>query len=115
MAGLSGDDALSDTMKAVKNKIQGNEQVEISSEMKLSVVADKQRRMKVAFGSRREIILWIVVTIVFSIILGWFMKREPVGLPVFFTEPASFPYMEAFTTVMSFIAMFLMARKEAVS
>jgi nicotinamide mononucleotide transporter len=32
-------------------------------------------------------------------------------VPAFFPEPASYPYLDAFTTVMSFVAMWLMARK----
>ena len=31
--------------------------------------------------------------------------------PYLFPEPASFPFLDALTTVMSFIAMFLMAQK----
>jgi hypothetical protein len=98
----------------VGNK-QGNKQLETASDMKSTVLPDRRSGVKVEFGSLREIILWIAVIIVFSFLMGWFMKRVHMLLPVFFTEPASFPYMDAFTTVMSFVAMFLMARKKAVS
>jgi nicotinamide mononucleotide transporter len=94
---------------------QGNEQAESTSDMKSTVLSNRRSGVNVEFGTLREIVLWIAVIIVFSILLGWFMKRVHVLLPVFFTEPASFPYMDAFTTVMSFVAMFLMARKKAVS
>ena len=39
------------------------------------------------------------------------MARVHVLLPRLFVEPAAYPYLDALTTVMSFVAMWLMARK----
>jgi nicotinamide mononucleotide transporter len=39
------------------------------------------------------------------------MSRLHVLLPALFPEPASYPYVDALTTVMSFTAMLLMARQ----
>ena len=39
------------------------------------------------------------------------MSRVHLWLPVLFPEAASFPYLDALTTIMSFTAMWLMARK----
>ena len=41
-----------------------------------------------------------------------FMKNINLYFPVYFPEPASFPFLDAFTTVMSFAATILMARKK---
>lgn len=40
------------------------------------------------------------------------MSRINIYLPQYFPEPASFPYLDAFTTIMSFAATILMAKKK---
>jgi nicotinamide mononucleotide transporter len=56
---------------------------------------------------------WWLSAIVFgTIILGYFTANLNVYLPRFFAEPASFPYLDAFTTVMSFIATIFLVRKQ---
>lgn len=59
----------------------------------------------------REIIAWIAATILLSTGLGVFMMRAHILLPALFAEPASFPFIDALTTIMSFTAMWLMAQK----
>lgn len=44
--------------------------------------------------------------------LGGFMARVHVLLPGLFPQPASYPLLDAFTTVMSFAAMILMAHRK---
>ena len=39
------------------------------------------------------------------------MDRVHTIIPTWFPEPASFPYLDALTTIMSFTAMWLMAQK----
>jgi len=53
--------------------------------------------------------------LVFSFLLGELTKSLPAWLPVYFTEPPSFPYWDAFTTVASIVANFLLARRIAES
>jgi nicotinamide mononucleotide transporter len=65
----------------------------------------------VMYGNIRSIWMWVIITAVFSFLVGIFMGRVHVLLPVVFPEPASFPLLDAFTTVMSFTAMWLMAQK----
>ena len=56
---------------------------------------------------------WWFVTIVFgTIALGYFTANLHVYLPKFFVEPASFPYLDAFTTVMSFVATIFLVHKK---
>ena len=54
---------------------------------------------------------WLIFTLVLSVILGWVMTQIHLWLPDIFTLPASFPYLDGLTTVMSFVAMWLMARR----
>lgn len=50
-----------------------------------------------------------------TIVMGYVMSRINVWIPSIFSTPASFPYMDAFTTVMSFAATILMAYKKVES
>jgi nicotinamide mononucleotide transporter len=63
------------------------------------------------YSSQQNLILTLVITLVLSIIIGAMMSRVHLWLPVLFPEAASFPYLDALTTIMSFTAMWLMARK----
>jgi nicotinamide mononucleotide transporter len=61
------------------------------------------------------IFLWIAITAVVSVVTGIFMSRIHVLLPAIFPEAASYPYLDATTTIMSFSAMWLMAHKKTES
>ena len=65
----------------------------------------------VAFSSARASIVWLAVTVACSALLGSAMSRVHVWMPELFPEAASYPYLDALTTVMSFVAMWLLARK----
>jgi nicotinamide mononucleotide transporter len=67
--------------------------------------------LDMTYGSGRELITWLVVTITASVALGELMSRVHRWVPGLFPEAASYPYLDALTTVMSFVAMWLMARK----
>jgi nicotinamide mononucleotide transporter len=69
------------------------------------------RISQVTFSSGRGIILALAITSVLSVAAGLLMSRLHVLLPALFPEPASYPYVDALTTVMSFTAMLLMARQ----
>ncbi|MGB8703327.1 MAG: nicotinamide riboside transporter PnuC [Thermosynechococcaceae cyanobacterium] len=66
----------------------------------------------VIYSSRRAIIAWIALTVVISAGTGLLMSRVHLWLPSIFPESASFPYLDALTTIMSFVAMWLMAQKK---
>jgi nicotinamide mononucleotide transporter len=55
---------------------------------------------------------WLTATVVGTIVLGYFTANLNVYLPQFFAEPASFPYLDAFTTVLSFVATIFLVRKQ---
>lgn len=65
----------------------------------------------VNFSSPRAALVWICVTLALSASLGEIMSHVHIWLPRFFPEAASYPYLDALTTIMSFVAMWLMARK----
>ena len=65
----------------------------------------------VSFSSPRTVVVWLCVTLALSAALGGIMSHIHVWFPEIFPEAASYPYLDALTTIMSFVAMWLMARK----
>lgn len=65
----------------------------------------------VGFSNTQAILLWLLASVVLGIGLGAFMSRAHSLLPGVFPEAASFPYIDALTTIGSFSAMWLMARR----
>ena len=65
----------------------------------------------VRMSSFRTIISWAIVTAALTILVTLFMRNIHLLLPTLFPVPASFPFLDALTTIMSFVAMFLMAQK----
>ena len=76
---------------------------------------DKSAEIKVFYGSRISLLTWIGVTLVTSILLGITMTRVHLWLPQLFTAVADYPFIDALTTVMSLVAMWLMARRHVES
>jgi len=74
-----------------------------------------QAIIDVDFSPRRSLIVWVAVTAALSVALGAAMTRVHVWLPGVFPEAASYPYLDALTTVMSLVAMWLLARKHTES
>jgi nicotinamide mononucleotide transporter len=66
----------------------------------------------VAYSNRQEAIFWVIVTGIVSLLVGFLMSKIHLLFPVLFPEAASFPYLDAVTTIMSFTAMWLMAKKK---
>jgi nicotinamide mononucleotide transporter len=69
----------------------------------------------VGFSAARGLLAWLAFTAAASVALGTVMVRVHTLAPALFPEPASFPYLDAVTTVMSLVAMWLMARKRTES
>jgi nicotinamide mononucleotide transporter len=63
------------------------------------------------FSGIRTLVVWVIFTLLFTAGITLFMARIHILLPELFPLPASFPFLDALTTVMSFVAMFLMAQK----
>lgn len=56
-----------------------------------------------------------LVTLLVGIIAGAFLSRAHILLPTIFTAPAAYPLLDAITTVMSFTALWLTARRRTES
>ncbi|MDZ8079027.1 MAG: nicotinamide riboside transporter PnuC [Nostoc sp. DcaGUA01] len=67
--------------------------------------------LNVKYSSPRTIFLAALVTITISFVMGILMSQIHTILPRLFPDKASFPYLDALTTIMSFTAMWLMAQK----
>ena len=65
----------------------------------------------VRFGTWRVIVLTALFTLVLSLADGYLVSRIHLIWPGLFPVKASYPYVDAYTTIMSFTAMWLMARK----
>ena len=72
---------------------------------------EKQTIVEVGYSSGRALVIWVLVTAIFSTALGATMSHIHLWMPGTFPEAASFPFLDALTTVMSLTAMWLMARK----
>lgn len=69
----------------------------------------------VGYSSRRGLVRTAALTVVLSIAAGAAMSRVHLWLPSLFPAPADYPWIDAATTAMSFVAMWLMARRQVES
>jgi nicotinamide mononucleotide transporter len=67
--------------------------------------------LSVRYSSSRKVVLVASVTIAVSLVVGAVMSQIHTLLPTLFPDKASFSYLDALTTIMSFTAMWLMAQK----
>lgn len=67
------------------------------------------------FSSRKSIILWAFCIFILTLVFTFLMMRIHLIFPLFFPEKASYPFTDTLTTIMSFAAMFLLARKRTES
>lgn len=65
----------------------------------------------VTFNTKRNNIITVGVVIVGSFALTALTTRLNILFPAIFSLPASYPFLDAFTTVLSFVATVLLARK----
>ena len=63
------------------------------------------------FSTRRALVGWAAVTAGATAAFAFAVARFHLWMPTVFPEPAAFPVIDALTTVMSFVAMYLMARR----
>src|SRR3989339_1207869 len=66
----------------------------------------------ILFATTKMRIISIISVVFGTLILGFIMCDVHLFLPSIFAEPASFPFLDAFTTVMSFVATILMAHQK---
>lgn len=61
--------------------------------------------------SKTDTIKWVVGATVLSLLVGLWLNTAHIYYPAIFTQPASYPFVDAATTVFSFAAMVLMNRR----
>ena len=72
--------------------------------------ADQNQEQKVTYSSAQSNLFSLVVILIFSLLLGYFMSHIQAYIPAL--VPASFAYLDAATTIMSFVAtIYLMKRR----
>jgi len=74
--------------------------------------SDEKKELKVSFAGKKTRMIGIVAIVAGTVVMGAAVGNIHLYLPQIFTEPASYPYLDAFTTVMSFAATILMIRKK---
>jgi len=68
--------------------------------------------ISITHNSKQGNYITVSIVVIGTMIMGLLMEHVHLLLPSFFTVPASYPYLDAFTTVMSFTAILLMAHKK---
>ena len=77
--------------------------------------ARREQPVPVRYASRRNLVVVAAATTVLSVAASLAMTRIHLWLPSLFPAPADYPWVDATTTVMSFVAMWLMARRQVES
>lgn len=72
----------------------------------------KNKELRISRNSINDNIFWIVVISAGTALLTYVTSNLHVWLPEYFPEKASYPLADAFTTVMSFTAQWLLAKKK---
>lgn len=67
---------------------------------------------EIAWGSLTTNIIWVMITLIGTGVAYLFMSNIHNLLPTLFPIPADYPMMDAFTTIMSFVATILMAQRK---
>lgn len=71
-----------------------------------------KNHLSITYSSQLSNVVYSIIIISGTIGMGYLMGHIHVYMPALFPEKASFPYLDAFTTVMSFAANILMAHKK---
>lgn len=74
--------------------------------------ANQNNELKISSLSIKNIFILCSLGTVLTTILGTFTANLSQLLPLLFSKPSAFPYLDSFTTVMSIITTFLMIRKK---
>lgn len=77
-----------------------------------SIKKDPESKTDITLLSVRQKIIWVVVIVLGTLALGHLVSNFHIYFPDYFPLPASYAYLDAFTTVLSFVATFLLIRKK---
>lgn len=73
---------------------------------------NKKDTLRITKNSNKENLVYVIITVLGTIGLGWFMQNVNDFLPSLFPVAASFPYLDAFTTILSLLAMYMLAKRK---
>lgn len=77
-----------------------------------AIKKDSGTKADIGLLSLRQKISWVIVIALGTAALGHLVSHFHIYFPVYFPAPASYAYLDAFTTVLSFVATFLLIRKK---
>ena len=72
---------------------------------------DHKQQLKISFNTLKENGVYLVILALGTALLTYITKNLNIWLPQYFPEPAAFPFLDAFTTSMSFLAQWLLMKK----
>ena len=72
---------------------------------------NKDKELKINRNSLKDNLFWLVIVSIGIALFMYITVNLNVWFPEYFPEPASFPFLDAFTTAMSFTAQWLLAKK----
>lgn len=75
-------------------------------------IQDKNKELSITYNSQISNAIYGGIIIIGTLCMSYVMAHIHLYMPVLFPEKASFPFLDAFTTVMSFAAQLLMAHKK---
>lgn len=75
-------------------------------------IPEKLEEFKIQSNSFKQNIVYGFLIMVGTIVLAYMMQNLHVWFPIVFPKPASFPLLDSFTTVMSFMAQWFLVRRK---
>lgn len=72
---------------------------------------NRQDELRVTRMPPRQALTWVLLGLLGTLVLGTFAQNLHTLLPVVFSQPSAFPYIDSFTTVMSVVATYMMVQK----
>ena len=74
--------------------------------------ASQDQQLKISKNSLRQNGIILLIIIIGTALLTYVVSNLNIWMPQYFPEPAASPLLDAFTTVMSFVAQWLLVRKK---
>jgi nicotinamide mononucleotide transporter len=76
------------------------------------VEEDRKKELKVSFMGLQQVLFLSGVGLIGTFLFGTLASRLHEWLPLLFSKPSAFPYLDSFVTVVSIITTFLMIQKK---
>lgn len=72
---------------------------------------DTRQELRISRMPTRQVLVWSGTGLLGTLALGTFAQNLHRWLPLVFSQPSAFPYLDSFTTVMSIVATYMMIQK----